>query len=135
MQVGLDRNRINLKIGGEEPGKQFINKYFVLNNAILRTVSEDETVVAYFVTSINEHKNIPVDFYESEASILGKATYAAVSSVTASPKVDSSAEMNGRYNYYSEMYGTGRYGMYNEILASVAGTILAIFMFIVGKGV
>jgi len=46
--------------------------FYLLNNAILRMVSENDNVVAYFITSINKNRKTPVDSYETEKESYAK---------------------------------------------------------------
>lgn len=87
------------------------NHFYILNDAVLRTVSKNDNVVAYFITSTNKNRKIPVDSYETEKRIIGKTKYSDVS--FANPTIESNTSLNGRYDYYSEIQGTGRYGMFN----------------------
>jgi hypothetical protein len=88
------------------------NSFYVLNNAILRTVSKDNNVVAYFITATHKNRKIPIDSFDRDGGILGEIRYSDV--VFANPIIDANVTGNGRYNYYSETQGTGRYGMYNS---------------------
>ncbi len=87
------------------------NNFFVLEDAILRTVSDGEKVVAYFITATDKQRKIPVDSFEDKSRILGKTTYSELQ--FGNPEIEAFYCGDGRVNYYYEIQGTGRYGMYN----------------------
>lgn len=103
-----------------EVGEQgdLMNHFYLLQDAVLRTVSEDDKVIAYFITSTDPRRKIPVDTFEEGKRIIGKMKYSAVD--FPNPTVVSNITMNGRYVYYYEMQGTGRYGMFNSYLYGTA---------------
>lgn len=90
------------------------NSFYLLEDIILRTVSKDGRVIAYFVTITNEKRRLPVDSFDVEKNILGKLTFFEVG--FANPAREANVNGNGRYCYYFEIQGTGRYGMYNYYL-------------------
>lgn len=90
------------------------SEYYLLKDAVLRTVTENDTVVAFFITSKSEHRKIPISAFYSGKQTIGKTNYFKVD--FANPKIDSNLETNGRYCYYEEIQGTGRYAMYNYYL-------------------
>lgn len=90
------------------------NNFYMLNKAVLRTVSENNSVVAFFITSTDKNRKLPVDSYETEKRRIGKITYSDIS--FANPIANFNHTASGRYNFYSETQGTGRYGMFNYYL-------------------
>ena len=87
------------------------SQFYLLNDAVLRTVTENDIVVAFFITSKSEHRKIPISTFYSGKQTIGKTDYFKVD--FANPKIESNLETNGRYCYYEEIQGTGRYAMYN----------------------
>lgn len=100
-------------ISFEEKG-DLTNNYYVVDDMILRTVSENNNVVAFFVTSTNEKRKIPVNTYETEVRKIGSVVYTDLD--FGGEIREANASSNGRYNYYYELQGTGRYGMFNHYL-------------------
>lgn len=93
------------------------SNFFVSGDVILRTVSKDKTVVAFFITSINPKSKIPVRSFDTEYK-LGKSTYSDFE--FPNPQIDKSIAMYGAATYYSESQGTGRHGAYNNyVIADV----------------
>ena len=90
------------------------SQFYLLKDAVLRTVTENDKVVAFFITSKNAHRKIPISTFYSGKQTIGKTNYFKVD--FANPKIESNIEMNGRYCYYEEIQGTGRYAMYNYYL-------------------
>lgn len=90
------------------------SNFYLLKDAVLRTVVENDTVVAFFITSKKENRTIPVSSISSEKEIVGKTNYADID--FPNPNIESNLTMNGRYCYYGEIQGTGRYAMYNHYL-------------------
>lgn len=83
----------------------------MLKDTILRTVSDDNKVIAYFITATNENRRIPVDSFETEKRVLGSTTYSDLEFYDS--EIEANVATNGRYCYYVEMQSTGRYGMFN----------------------
>ena len=54
------------------------SNFYSLNDIILRTVTEDDVVIAYFITSQNERRKIPVTSIDSEKHYIGKTNYSKV---------------------------------------------------------
>ena len=94
--------------------EELTNRFYLLEDAILRTVSKENRVVAYFITITNETRRIPVDSFGIGKNILGKITYSET--MFSEPKIYANITANGRYCYYVEVQGTGRYGMFNYYL-------------------
>lgn len=90
------------------------SQFYLLKDAVLRTVTENDTVVAFFITSKDEHRKISISTFYSGKRTIGKTNYFKVD--FANPKIDSNLETNDRYCYYEEIQGTGRYAMYNYYL-------------------
>jgi hypothetical protein len=86
------------------------SNFYLLDDAVLRTVTEDDSVVAFFITSKTEENKISVTSINSE-EVIGEASFLATEFPNPEIKADFSG--NGRYNYYAEIQGTGRYAMYN----------------------
>ncbi len=86
------------------------SNFYLLDDVVLRTVTEDDSVVAFFITSMNEENKITVQSIDSK-EIIGETNYLDTDFVN--PTIDASFSGNGRYNYYAEIQGTGRYAMYN----------------------
>ena len=97
---------------------ELVNHFYLLHDSVLRTVSKDNKVVAYFITSTNPKRKIPIDTYDDENNMIGTIKYSNVD--FANPEVVSNITMDGRYVYYYERQGTGRYGMYNSYLYGIA---------------
>jgi hypothetical protein len=86
------------------------SNFYLLDDVVLRTVTEDDSVVAFFITSTNEERKITVKSIDSE-EIIGETNYLDTEFPNHITKSDFRG--NGRYNYYAEIQGTGRYAMYN----------------------
>lgn len=89
------------------------NFYIVEDDVILRTVSKNNNVIAFFITSTNEKRKIPINTYD-DAKPIGEIVY--TESDYAGEHREAYYCGNGRDNYYYEIQGTGRYGMYNHYL-------------------
>lgn len=89
------------------------NFYIVGDDVILRTVSKNNNVVAFFITATNENRRIPTSAYD-DVKPIGEVVY--TDSDYGGEYRDAYYSGNGRGNYYYEMQGTGRYGMYNYYL-------------------
>lgn len=70
--------------------------------------------MAFFITSQNEHRTIPVSTVFSGKKAIGKTKFSEID--FANHETKSNINVNGRYCYYGEIQGTGRYAMYNYYL-------------------
>ena len=86
------------------------NNFYVLDATVLRTVVDEGNLVAYFITA-KETKKISSSSAFKEKITLGKTTYLDMS--FPNPEFVYNNSVNGRYTYYGEIQGTGRYGMFN----------------------
>lgn len=109
-----------IPVVSEEDENHFENNYYLLDNAVLRTVSKDNSVVAYFITSKKTSRKILSYYKFNETVILGKTTYANIRVNNYTPKTDSSFCGDPSVNYYAELFPTGRERMYNTY---VFGTV------------
>ena len=87
------------------------SQFYLLKDAVLRTVTDNDIVVAFFITSKDENRNIPISTFYSEKQTIGKTNFYKIK--FANPTIESNLNSNGRYCYYGEIQGTGRYAMYN----------------------
>ena len=90
------------------------SNFYLLEDIILRTVVEDDTVIAFFITSQNENRTIPISTAFPGNETIGKVNYSDIEFSNYEAK--SNLNTNGRYCYYGEIQGTGRYAMYNHYL-------------------
>lgn len=97
-----------------EEDDALISNFYILSAGILRTVSENNVVKAYFITSQNENRNIPVTSCNNKKYKIGKCNYSDID--FSNPDIKANLNGNGRYCFYSEVQGTGRYAMYNYYL-------------------
>lgn len=98
--------------------EDLIDNFYVVDDAvILRTVSKDNKVIAFFVSSTNERRKIPLNTY-NDTVIIGETVYA--SSGYDDEQREAFCSGDKTLNYYYEMQGTGRYGMYNYYLYGTA---------------
>lgn len=54
------------------------SNFYLLKDVVLRTVVEDDTVVAFFITLKNEHRSVPIATVISEKKTLGKTNYSEI---------------------------------------------------------
>lgn len=90
------------------------SRFYLLKDAVLRTVTDNDIVVAFFITSKDENRNIPISTFYSEKQTIGNTNFYKIK--FSNPIVESNLNSNGRYCYYGEIQGTGRYAMYNYYL-------------------
>ena len=90
------------------------NNFYILNRSILRTVVDQNNIVAFFITSTDIKAKIPVTSISDEIKVIGKAVYSDID--FPNPQIEGNINNNGRYVYYSETQGTGRYAMYNNYI-------------------
>lgn len=115
--ISVSHNYINSLFG--EPkisvneSENLKSNFYILDDFVLRTVTEDDSVVAFFITSSNEEQRIPVQSIDSK-EFIGEITF--LDSEFPNPILKSDVSGNSRYNYYAEIQGTGRYAMYNYYL-------------------
>ena len=115
--ISVSHNYINALFG--EPkvsvreNETLKSNFYLLDDIVLRTVIEDDSVVAFFITSMNEQRKITVKSIDSD-KVIGETDY--IDTDFATPETVASFSGNGRYNYYAEIQGTGRYAMYNYYL-------------------
>lgn len=101
---------------------QMVESFYTLDTCVLRTVSDNNTVVAYFVTITSEECFVPLILYDDDVYNLGMITYDQFPMVyNHSVVIEANAESDGRFCYYGEKHGTGRWAMYNfYVLGNVA---------------
>ena len=90
------------------------NNFYILNKSILRTVVDKNNIVAFFITSTDIKVKIPVNSISDEAKEIGKVVYSDID--FPNPQIEGNINSNGRYVYYNEIQGTGRYAMYNNYI-------------------
>ena len=90
------------------------SQFYLLKDAVLRTVTDNNNVVAFFITAKDEKRKIPILTGFSENQIIGKSNFYEVK--LHNPLIESNQSGNGFYGYYVEMEATGRYGMFNYYL-------------------
>lgn len=110
-----------IPIVSEEDSNHLINKFYLLDDAVLRTVSKDDSVIAFFVTSKKRSRKIPVSSYNNKTVKIGSITYAKNCEYNEKLHTDYFISGQGRINYYCEFFYTGRSRMYNiYIMGTVA---------------
>lgn len=87
------------------------NNFYILNKSIVRTIVDKNNIVAFFVTSTDIKTKLPVNSISNEEKVIGEVVYSDINFFN--PQVEANINTNGRYVYYSEIQGTGRYAMYN----------------------
>lgn len=90
------------------------SQFYLLKDAVLRTVTDKDIVVAFFITSKNENRSIPILTFYSQKQTIGKTNFYKIE--LSNPTIEANLNNNGRYCYYGEIQGTGRYAMYNYYL-------------------
>ena len=112
--ISVSHNYVNSLFGepkiSVKENETLKSNFYLLNDIVLRTVTEDDSVVAFFITSMNEGNKVTIQSIDSK-EIIGETNYIDTDFVN--PTIDASFSGNGRYNYYAEIQGTGRYAMYN----------------------
>lgn len=101
-----------------DEAEELKSSFYVLNGVVLRTVSDNDSVVAFFITAVEKSRKVPVDSYEDQKRIIGKMKYSDVAFTN--PVNVANTAMSGRYTYYSELQETGRYGMFNSYIYGTA---------------
>ena len=99
----------------EENG--LVNNFYLEDEVIVRTVLKDEKVIAFFVTSKDESRTIPIESLEGKKCVVGKISFQDIG--FPNPNCEAFCCGDGRINYYSEAQGTGRYGMYNTYVYAI----------------
>lgn len=87
------------------------NNFYMLQKSVLRTVFDNDCIIAFFITAADSKSHLPVSAVSGEEQVLGKVTYTDIDFPT--PQTEAYFNSDGRYAYYSETQGTGRYAMYN----------------------
>ena len=118
LYISITDEYIQSKIGVpyiKENNLQYVENYYLLNDVVLKTISNNGSVIAFFITSQNKKRRIPFNFAADEI-IIGRYTYSDIPM----PNPVISAEYYGNYRgcYYIERYETGRAGMYNDYVCA-----------------
>lgn len=118
LYVSVSDAYIESKIG--EPyisidNEEIIQRYYLLKDVVLKTISNNGRVVAFFITSQRRNRNIPFNYAGNEI-VIGKFRYS--DNDRADQNISAFYCGNYRMCYYREFFGMGRSGMYNQYVFS-----------------
>lgn len=97
---------------------ELTNNFYIVDDVVLRTVSNENIVVAYFITSLDSNRKTPTQDHSSDDIFIGEVTFEDINHPN--PIIDTSYSMDPTIIYYSESQGTGRYGQYNHYIYGCA---------------
>ncbi len=123
INIGVSREYVEDTIGSAPLqyviDDNFIERYYITSNNVIRVLYENDSVVAYFITNITGENLYFGELTESYLIYDVIEEGFAANTIQNHVKIEAGTSGPGKYQFYNEIYGSGSYNNYYTIYYSI----------------